>query len=315
MIGPTHGHALRPVDRLDPPDATRRWVSEASDGARVLAWHPLAGGTSSSVHRVTLQPTGPTSGHAQPTELVLRRYVEAPIGDDPARLVRHEATVLAHLATAADPDVLPAPRLVAADPEAARADVPALLMSVVPGRAVWWPEDPAVWIDQIVTLIEAIHTVVPPVDPSLPRYAAYRPHRAAPPPWTSEPAAWARALVLARAVPADPPPTFVHRDLHPGNLLWTGSRLTGVVDWASACVGPPSVDVAHSRANLLVAEPALAHRLRLAWEHRTGLVFDRWADLATVVGLLDGWRTQPPDAHIRPALDHLVVAAVAQIDG
>ena len=46
------------------------------------------------------------------------------------------------------------------------------------------------------------------------------------------------------------PAVLLHRDLHPGNVLWTESTITGVVDWANACVGPSAVDAAHFRVNL-----------------------------------------------------------------
>ena len=46
------------------------------------------------------------------------------------------------------------------------------------------------------------------------------------------------------------PPVFIHRDYHPGNVLWSRARLTGVVDWVNACLGPPAVDVGHARWNL-----------------------------------------------------------------
>ena len=45
---------------------------------------------------------------------------------------------------------------------------------------------------------------------------------------------------------------FLHRDFHPGNLLWTDERITGVVDWVSACAGPPEEDIGHCRANLAI---------------------------------------------------------------
>ena len=58
---------------------------------------------------------------------------------------------------------------------------------------------------------------------------------------------------------------FLHRDFHPGNLLWTDERITGVVDWVSACAGPPEEDIGHCRANLAIrhgqdwADEFLAH--------------------------------------------------------
>ncbi len=70
-----------------------------------------------------------------------------------------------------------------------------------------------------------------------------------------EPAAWERAFaVLAQ----DPPPydgTFLHRDFSPRNLLWSGDRLTGIVDWVETSWGPAWLDVAHCRT-ILAFTPA-----------------------------------------------------------
>jgi aminoglycoside phosphotransferase (APT) family kinase protein len=50
---------------------------------------------------------------------------------------------------------------------------------------------------------------------------------------------WDEAL----AAPADPgPPVWVHGDIE-GNCLVSGGRLSGIVDWGSACAGDPAVDI------------------------------------------------------------------------
>lgn len=50
---------------------------------------------------------------------------------------------------------------------------------------------------------------------------------------------WEAALA---APPHAGPPVWVHGDLE-GNCLVTGGRLSGLVDWGSACIGDPAVDV------------------------------------------------------------------------
>jgi len=50
---------------------------------------------------------------------------------------------------------------------------------------------------------------------------------------------WESALA---ADPYDGPPTWVHGDLE-GNCLVTDGQLSGLIDWGSACVGDPAVDV------------------------------------------------------------------------
>ena len=40
-------------------------------------------------------------------------------------------------------------------------------------------------------------------------------------------------------------PVFLHRDFHPGNVLFDGDRISGVVDWVETSWGPADLDVAH----------------------------------------------------------------------
>jgi Phosphotransferase enzyme family len=37
---------------------------------------------------------------------------------------------------------------------------------------------------------------------------------------------------------------FVHRDYHPAQMLFEGSRVTGICDWLTACRGPHGIDLA-----------------------------------------------------------------------
>ncbi len=63
------------------------------------------------------------------------------------------------------------------------------------------------------------------------------------------------------------PVALLHGDYWPGNLLWNGGRLVGVVDWEEACIGDPLADVAIARLELLWAfglEPMRAFTQRYA---------------------------------------------------
>ncbi|ANZ39926.1 hypothetical protein BBK82_31680 [Lentzea guizhouensis] len=53
-------------------------------------------------------------------------------------------------------------------------------------------------------------------------------------------AIWEEALAAPRW---DRPGRWLHADLHQGNLLFTGGRLTGVIDWGTAGVGDPAADL------------------------------------------------------------------------
>jgi aminoglycoside phosphotransferase (APT) family kinase protein len=51
-----------------------------------------------------------------------------------------------------------------------------------------------------------------------------------------------RAALLDR-VPASPGPTLVHGDYQPGNVLYDGGHLSGIIDWELASIGSPLLDV------------------------------------------------------------------------
>ena len=62
------------------------------------------------------------------------------------------------------------------------------------------------------------------------------------------------------------------------------SRLSCLVDWQWVCDGPRSIDPAHCRVNLFQYNPKMADDVRTVWEQRSGLSFDPWADLASIIG-------------------------------
>jgi aminoglycoside phosphotransferase (APT) family kinase protein len=241
--------------------------------------------------------------------LILRRYVRADWLAREPDLAEHESLVLALLARS---DVA-APELVAVDATARATDVPAVLMTALPGRVRWTPRDLPAYLERLVGALLPIHAVrVPPgaaVRPFRPYYVGetLQPSAA-----TRERAAWERAI----EVHAQPPPggeaVFIHRDYHPGNVLWAGDAVAGVVDWASASIGSPLADVGHCRVNLArhLGWDA-AERFRAVYESHAGRTdYDPYWDLVTIVGMLDesgaesGWLA---------ASDEFVRRAVARL--
>jgi aminoglycoside phosphotransferase (APT) family kinase protein len=122
-------------------------------------------------------------------------------------------------------------------------------------------------------------------------------------------------VAIAEAgTPADAgPAVFTHRDFHPGNVLWSRGRVTGVVDWPTASVGPAVVDVGHCRTNLVQLGLDVVDDLAARWERLSGATFHPWADVTAIVGMLDGLVAAPPPG--AEALDALVARAVASLTG
>ena len=112
-----------------------------------------------------------------------------------------------------------------------------------------------------------------------------------PPPDASRADVWRAAIAL---LDEDRPPSrtcFVHRDYQPFNILWSRERLTGVVDWIEAGLGPPEVDVGHCRLNLtLLFSASVADRFREMYEAESGHEVDAWWDVHALLSYSPSWK-------------------------
>lgn len=256
--------------------STRVWVAkqvaqlpQLSEGRRAVRdVRTLQGGWSSQMRLLGLDDG---SG------VVLRSFVKPFFRRHAPGLLNREATVLALLA---GQDGVPAPELIGVDATAEHCDHPSLLMSLLPGR-VRVDEDgtdgegeDGVWrrVDLLAAQLVRIHQVVPDERPRV--YEA----------WTSpervrvgeDEALWTRALEVIRRPAPSYEGCFLHRDFHPGNVLFEGDgdelRISGVVDWVETSWGPADLDVAHCSTALALlhgAEYGLGFRERYeAWGGR-----------------------------------------------
>jgi len=90
---------------------------------------------------------------------------------------------------------------------------------------------------------------------------------------------WREAIALVADERVPTRTGFLHRDYQHFNLLWSHERLTGVVDWSEACIGPPEVDVGHCRLNLTVLFSAdVADRFLAIYEAESGQRVDAWME-------------------------------------
>ena len=186
-----------------PPD-TLRWAENAA-GGRVLAALPLESNWLAN-HILVLEDG---------RELILRRWARPGWdADDPDLTAAREALVLERLAGTP----VPAPELIAADAGAATCDVPALLVSRLPGA----PFDGRPPLGPLLAALADIHAVDPAGIPPYRRY--YEPERLRVPAWAGDRTVWERAIALAHEQPPALPERFIHRDYHPGNVLWQSGR-------------------------------------------------------------------------------------------
>jgi aminoglycoside phosphotransferase (APT) family kinase protein len=304
-----HGFELSAADeallRGQVPAQALRWVAAAlGSDARVLAAWPLAGGTSSAVHAVRVD-TGGSGAH----ELVLRRFVRLDwLAKEPDTAGR-EAGAL-ELLHAVD---LPTPRLVAVDADGSAAGAPSVLMTRLPGRIEWDPPVAEEFLRALAEPLPVIHSVSVVDGVSLPEYQPYPLRMRRPPVWASRPGVWELAFdVLQRDGWGGDERVFIHRDYHPGNVLWHDGRVSGVVDWVNASIGSPWADVGHCRVNIAseLGQEAADRFLDLyrAVSGRASEYDPYWDISAAIGGLGEDADTQPS-----PADEQFLAAAVARL--
>jgi aminoglycoside phosphotransferase (APT) family kinase protein len=290
--------------RSKPPETALAWAGAALGGTVVSAT-ALRGGMSSAVHLLEVDlPGGATKN------VVLRRYVRAELTAEEPDIAEREARILRLIAGIG----VPTPVFVDVDPDGSKAGAPALLMSHVPGRVDWWPTDVERWLGRLSELLPEIHaTALPPDEgtPALPVFSPYRQSSYVAPEWARWPGVWERAFEIFHGPSPELERTFIHRDFHPGNVLWRRGSVTGVVDWQSACVGPPSIDVGHCRTNLFRYGLEVADRFTALWERLTGRGYDPWTEVVSIVGVLDDQLRRPrPD---RVPVEDALARAVAEL--
>ena len=209
---------------------------------------------------------------------------------------------------------MPTPALLAADPDTTVADAATIVMSWLEGRPRWDGSPRQRWLDQIVDTLVELHQIEVSSPPGrIPRISRYAQSAYEPPRWSQRPQVWERAFEIFHGPIPESEDRFIHRDLHPGNLLWRRHELTGVVDWQAACVGPSSADPGHCRLNMFYDDPALADQLRITWEQRSGQRYHPWADVNAIVGVLDHIRTPKNPSRARVAIEHALANAVTDL--
>ena len=235
---------------------------------------------------------------------VLRWYDDPGFLEEEPDAIPREAAALTALAGT----TVPAPRLIAASERAPAA----VLMTRVAGSPDLVIRDPAAILD----LLGAIHAVPPG---PLARWSYHGYHEGNDllrPAWWRDAELWERAVRQTGTARPTGPGVLIHRDFHPGNILWTGSAVTGVVDWVNACVGPAEVDAAHMRVNLAsIEDVAYADRILPgdpAWDIEAAFGFLDWGSHAVI----DAWPGPWPAldaATARVRLEAFVSEALARL--
>ncbi len=310
---------LKPLLRQRPPPETLQWVADTvGAGARITSVKRLRGGASTAMHAINVVDS---RGHQH--RLVLRRFVRSDWLAREPDLAHREASILQLLE---DADV-PTPKLVAVDGDGMTCDVPAVLMTRLPGRVELVPDDMTSWLTQLASTLPLIHAVGHEHRAIVRPYQPYNDlQKLELPAWSHHLDAWEKAFDLLAGPAPEAPECFIHRDYHPGNVVWSHGQLTGVVDWINASWGPASIDVGHCRLNLATLYDVETADRFLAIHHSlTGRRYEYhpYWDVITAFEFLPdpevfpGWHDMGlrdlSTELIRSRLDDHVAAAVARL--
>jgi aminoglycoside phosphotransferase (APT) family kinase protein len=254
--------------------AAHSWVLEALDAKQVVDVRSLAFGVTSDLRLIEVDGV----------RLVLRRYLTSHVIDETPQVIAHEADAL-KAARAALGKLVPVP--IAFDLTGVQAGHPSLLMTLLPGRPVVHNLD----VRRMAALLAQIHEATIPSGLPHCRHWFDR-NKITVPSWTNAPSAWTTLVAAVRGPEPEGQPAFLHRDYHPGNLLWDQGELVGIVDWAVSCCGPRGVDIAHTRGNLALVDGADAAEAFLEAYRDLVPAYDHlpWWDAADLLSFDDDFR-------------------------
>ncbi|RYZ02861.1 MAG: hypothetical protein EOO73_30215 [Myxococcales bacterium] len=222
-----------------PPRATAWVLSRVAGATAVESGTRLTGGLSAETRLLAV-----ARRDDEPLQVVLKRFVEVSRGS----CVAWEADALEALAHAALPYEVA--RVLGRDDAGSECDVPALLMSRVPGRIAIEADSWGARVHALGEALAAFHHLERPCPDSLPDYSQVGDkQRSKPVPDDVNLPDWSAVWRYVERLDSGGG-ELLHGDYHLGNALFEGERLTGVIDWASARRGRRELDIAYCRVDL-----------------------------------------------------------------
>jgi aminoglycoside phosphotransferase (APT) family kinase protein len=229
-------------------EVAQKLLNEISPGSQPVAIHLAPGSYSNFTHIVAAR-------HPDGNEfcIAVRRY-QAFGHYDRGQKARREFAAL----QCAWQNGIPAPQPLYLDETGGLLGIPGIVTQYVPGAQIESPDDPITWARALAETLARIHAVPGEVAPRsllldanaeatwflhsdrIPDFMLAHPD--------GERVWQAVRQGFPRLEPV--PPTLVHVDYWPGNILWDGGQISAVVDWEEAAFGDPAIDVAYCRMDI-----------------------------------------------------------------
>lgn len=277
----------------------------------------LQGGTSSLVFEISFE------NRSLQENVILRLFHKKEWLAMEPDLAVHESASLEQAAKSE----ISVPLLLAYDETGEKCGMPAVLMTKLPGKTILQPSNMETWLDEMAMTLAKLHKQT--AENFNYEYFSYNDAlRLEMPLWSKFQNDWMRAFYIVAGVRPQSAHCFIHRDYHPGNILWQEEEIAGVVDWVNACRGPAGIDVGHCRVNLAqLFGVSTADKFLEAYLIHAGKAFEYEAywDLLALTDTLDGppkvyagWTelglTGSSDELIRHRLDKYLVSLLERFD-
>ena len=231
-------------------DKVKGLVETLAPGGRLISRRRLRGGLGSQMDVLRIE----AADRVRQT-VVLRRYVSGWERSSSAD-ARHEYAVIELLEKAN----VPAPRRLLLDAEGRFFDMPAMVLSYLPGRSFFVPRNVRLWTDELARGLAQVHSVTPSrfnlswllseTRPDLRARVEQRSDQVADlPPLGQRAVATLRSHVGTLFLPE---PCLVHGDYWPGNTVSYRGKLVGIIDWSEARLGDRRSDISQCRADLVL---------------------------------------------------------------
>src|SRR3954451_8805403 len=291
-----------------PSEQVLRWVAGAVGGMRVVSVENASRSTHRPSGTFRLRVKGTSTGA---TDLILKVSVPRWITDG---MVITNARAL----RLAETHGLTAPRLIAGDLDGSASGTVATLETFLSGSSDLPPIVSAARLREAGAAVARVSAIAlaPQADlPHRPRPCAVddragdrRRGRMPTTPLLQQ----ADERVRSHRVPAAAS-VFLHGDVWGGNMLWEGDRCVALIDWKTAGVGDPGVDLGGLRMQMAVqyGQDAATHVLE-GWEQSAGraaIAVPYWDAVAALntPTVIDGWpgSAERRDTFLRNALDQL----------
>jgi aminoglycoside phosphotransferase (APT) family kinase protein len=303
-----------------PSDQVLRWAAGAIGGTSVVSAESLSssGHRNSGTFRLRIEGTS-----ADTTDVILKVSV-------PRWITRAMVNTNARALQLAEAHGLPAPRLIAADSDGSASGTVATLETLLIGSSDLPRTASPTRLREAGAAIARVHAFSHQIEPDLP-------HRPRPCAVDDRAAERRRGLtpttpllqeadeqVRSHGAPAAES-VLLHGDVWAGNMLWEAERCVALIDWKTAGVGDPGVDLGSLRMQMAVqyGQEAPVHVLK-GWQQevgRTATALPYWDVVAALntPTVMEGWLafaddgspldaaavTERRDTFLRIALDEL----------